>query len=129
MSGSRKSDESGDNAKVWTGIRDIPIWAGESSSGNRLPGGPYRVPELVAIGAVMIPALFWVTSHQESPAALWVLFGAPTVTGVLVAVLRMIIPAARPGAWVRVGFMIATVSSWSGRSVTTAIRGPGRRHG
>ena len=55
----------GEPAKVFTGIRDVPIYAGESSTGNRLPGGPYRSAELIAIGLIMLPALWWFRTHQD----------------------------------------------------------------
>ena len=55
----------GETAKVFTGIRDVPIYAGESSKGNRLPGGPYRSTELIAIGLIVGPALWWFRTHED----------------------------------------------------------------
>src|SRR3954447_2294503 len=107
----------GDNAKVWTGIRDIPIWAGESSGGNQLPFGPYRTPELMVIGTIMVPALFWITSHTQSPNVWWVLLGAPLSTAVFVALLRVLLPKARPTTSARLIFLTNT---WLPRSVSTS---------
>jgi hypothetical protein len=107
----------GDNAKVWTGIRDIPIWAGESSGGNQLPFGPYRTPELMVIGTIMVPAVFWITSHTQSPNVWWVLLGAPLSTVVLVLLLRVVLPKARPTVSARLIFL---TNSWLPRSLSTS---------
>jgi hypothetical protein len=111
------SVHTGDNAKVWTGIRDIPIWAGESSGGNQLPFGPYRTPELMVIGTVMVPAIFWITSHTQSSNVWWVLLGAPLSTVVLVLLLRVLLPKARPTVSARLIFLTNT---WLPRSLSTS---------
>lgn len=67
----------GDTAKVYSGIRDVPIYAGETSPGNRLPGGPYRRCELIAIAAITIPTIWWVRTHVDSGYALPVLWAEP----------------------------------------------------
>jgi hypothetical protein len=108
---------SDDNAKVWTGIRDVPIWAGESSRGNQLPLGPYRTPELIAIGIIMVPAIFWVTSNTQSPNVWSVLIGAPVLTLVIVIILRILLPKSRPDAATRMAFLF---NAWLPRPITTS---------
>jgi hypothetical protein len=95
----------GDNAKVYTGIRDIPIYAGESSPGNRLPGGPYRRPELVAIAAIGLPTILWVRSHVDSGYALPVLAGGAILAAVLTVALRLLLPTRRPSLGTRGQFV------------------------
>ncbi|KMV22075.1 hypothetical protein [Mycobacterium heckeshornense] len=107
----------GDNAKVWTGIRDIPIWAGESSTGNQLPLGPYRTPELVTIGTINVPAIFWVTHHTQSPHVLIVLCGAPLLTAAIVLAMRVLLPKARPRLSTRAQFLY---NAWLPRAVITS---------
>ncbi|WP_276759576.1 hypothetical protein [Mycolicibacter arupensis] len=124
---SAASGSSGDNAKIWTGIRDIPIWAGESSRGNQLWGGPYRMPELVAIGLILIPAIVWVTHNVASPHVLAVVVGAPLITVIVVLVLRVVIPSARPTLGVRLQFMVNVIVP---RPLSTSLPAPARRrHG
>ena len=72
-----------------------PSGPGESSGGNQLPFGPYRTPELMVIGTIMVPAIFWITSHTQSPNVWWVLLGAPLTTVALVLLLECCSP--RPG--------------------------------
>jgi hypothetical protein len=99
----------GDNAKVYTGIRDITIYAGESSPGNRLPGGPYRRRELIAIAAIIIPTIWWVRSNVDSGYALPVL-AAGAVTAVLVTVaLRIFLPQRLPSLATRALFLWNTL--------------------
>lgn len=121
---SAASGSSGDNAKVWTGIRDIPIWAGESSRGNQLWGGPYRTPELVTIGLILVPAISWVTHNVQSPHVLAVVFGAPVVTVILVLVLRVVIPSVRPTVGTRIQFL---VNAMVPRPLATSVPAPARR--
>jgi len=116
MTNTSTPGHTGDNAKVWTGIRDIPIWAGESSGGNQLPGGPYRTPELVAIGTIMIPAVFWITNNTQSPHVWWILGGAPLITVLIVGLLRLLLPKARPTLSARLLFFCHT---WIPRSLST----------
>ena len=99
----------GDNAKVYSGIRDIPIWAGEASAGNRLPGGPYRTPELAAIGLIALPTIWWVRTHLASGHALYVLAGGAALTLVVVVALRLLLPSRRPSLGVRVKFAQASL--------------------
>jgi hypothetical protein len=108
---------SGDNAKVWTGIRDIPIWAGEASSGNQLPYGPYRTPELIAIGIIMVPAIFWITGNPQSPHVWTVLLGAPIGTVLIVVILRILLPKARPNVATRLQFLY---NAWLPHPVVTS---------
>jgi hypothetical protein len=98
-----------DNAKVYTGIRDVPIYAGESSPGNRLPGGPYRRPELVAIAAIMIPTIWWVRGHVESGYALPVLLAGAAAAVIATLALRLLLPTRRPSLTTRVGFLCHTL--------------------
>ena len=97
----------GDNAKVYSGIRDIPIWAGEASAGNKLPGGPYRRPELAAIGLIGLPTIWWVRTHLASGYALQVLLGGVAVTVLVVVALRLLLPNRRPSLSVRAKFIQA----------------------
>lgn len=97
----------GEPAKVFTGIRDVPIYAGESSTGNRLPGGPYRTPELIAIGMIVMPALWWFRTHEGSGFA--VLGGAAVAAVVVTVILRMVLPKRRPSLSARVAFAMTTI--------------------
>jgi hypothetical protein len=97
----------GEPAKVFTGIRDVPIYAGESSQGNRLPGGPYRSTELIAIGLIMGPALWWFRTHEDGGFA--VLAGAAVAATVVTVILRMVLPKRRPSLGARAGFAVACV--------------------
>jgi hypothetical protein len=97
----------GETAKVFTGIRDVPIYAGESSKGNRLPGGPYRSTELIAIGLIVGPALWWFRTHEDGGFA--VLAGAAVAAFVVTVILRMVLPKRRPSLGARVSFAVATV--------------------
>ena len=94
-----------------------PSGPGESSGGNQLPFGPYRTPELMVIGTVMVPAIFWITSHTQSPNVWWVLLGAPLSTVVLVLLLRVLLPKARPTVSARLIFLTNT---WLPRSLSTS---------
>jgi hypothetical protein len=115
----------GDNAKVWTGIRDIPIWAGESSTGNQLPLGPYRTPELVTIGTINVPAIFWTSHHTQSPHVVAVLLGAPVLTAAIVVAMRVLLPKARPTLSARAQFLR---NAWLPRAaVTSRLRPPAPR--
>ena len=97
----------GETAKVFTGIRDVPIYAGESSKGNRLPGGPYRSTELIAIGLIVGPALWWFRTHEDGGFA--VLAGAAVAAFLVTVILRMVLPKRRPSLGARVSFAVATV--------------------
>lgn len=110
---------SGDNARIFAGIRDIPIWAGESSKGNGLPGGPYRWPELAVIAIIMTPTLLWVRHNQQSPHLLMVLGIASLSTFVLVVALRFLLPKARPDLLTRTQFFVTAMRS---RPVATSAR-------
>ena len=96
----------GETAKVFTGIRDVPIYAGESSQGNRLPGGPYRITELIAIGLIVGPALWWFRTHEDGGFA--VLAGAAVAAFVVTVILRMVLPKRRPSLGARVSFAVAS---------------------
>lgn len=95
----------GDTARVYTGIRDVPIYAGETSPGNRLPGGPYRRPELMAIAAIIVPTLWWVRGHVDSGYALPALLGGAALAVVTSAALRLLLPARRPSLATRARFL------------------------
>lgn len=97
----------GEPAKVFTGIRDIPIYAGESSTGNRMPGGPYRSAELIAIGMIMAPALWWFRTQED--AGFGVLGGAAVAALVVTVILRKILPTRRPSLAARTVFVMNTL--------------------
>jgi hypothetical protein len=97
----------GETAKVFTGIRDVPIYAGESSSGNRWPLGPYRPAELIAIGLIVGPALWWFRTHEDGGFA--VLAEAAVAAFVVTVILRMVLPKRRPSLGARVSFAVASV--------------------
>lgn len=97
----------GEPAKVFTGIRDVPIYAGESSTGNRLPGGPYRAPELIAIGMIVLPALWWFRTHEGS--GFGVLGGAAVAAVLVTVILRMVLPKRRPSLSARASFALTTI--------------------
>lgn len=97
----------GEPAKVFTGIRDVPIYAGESSTGNRLPGGPYRSAELIAIGLIMLPALWWFRTHQDGGFAV---LGVGAVAAMAVTlILRMVLPKRRPSLAARASFALTSI--------------------
>lgn len=94
----------GDTAKVYSGIRDVPIYAGQASHGNRLPFGPYRWSELVAIGLIMGPALIWFNNSTDPRSGFMVLVVAAAVSAVITAVLRFGLPRRRPSLAARAEF-------------------------
>ncbi|MBU8841267.1 hypothetical protein [Mycolicibacterium goodii] len=98
----------GEPAKVFTGIRDVPIYAGESSQGNRLPGGPYRTAELVAISMIMLPALWWFKAH-EGAGGFTVLGSAAVAAVVVTLILRMVLPKRRPSLPARAAFAMTSI--------------------
>lgn len=110
----------GEPAKVFTGIRDVPIYAGESSTGNRLPGGPYRSAELIAIGMIMLPALWWFRTHEG--AGFSVLGIAAVAAVVVTVILRMVLPKRRPSLAARAGFALASVLPKNGCAARPATR-------
>jgi hypothetical protein len=71
----------------------------------------------VVIGTIMVPAVFWITSHTQSPNVWWVLLGAPLSTVVLVLLLRVLLPKARPTVSARLIFLTNT---WVPRSLSTS---------
>lgn len=66
-----------------TAGRKQPILLGKDSSGNRLPGGPYTVPQLVA---VMVTAVVLIVSRQVWAAGQSGLFFAIVTAALCVAV-------------------------------------------
>ena len=117
----------GEPAKVFTGIRDVPIYAGESSTGNRLPGGPYRSAELIAIGVIILPALWWFRTHQD--AGFTVLGVAAVVALVVTVILRMLLPKRRPSLAARASFALASIMprhACAAEPQTRSDRGPQR---
>lgn len=119
MSQTGTAPSSGDNAHIWTGIRDIQIWVGETSQGNKLLGGSYRWPELVVILAIMGPVLVWVRHHTQSPDLLTVLGIGLGVTVILVVALRFLLPDARPDFLTRLQFVSTAAVP---RRVATSVR-------
>jgi hypothetical protein len=117
----------GEPAKVFTGIRDVPIYAGESSTGNRLPGGPYRSAELIAIGVIMLPALWWFRTHDGAG---FTVLGAAAVAAVLVTViLRMVLPKRRPSLAARASFALSSIlpkHACAARPPARSVRGSQR---
>lgn len=99
--------DTGEPAKIFTGIRDVPIYAGESSTGNRLPGGPYRTAELIAIGLIMGPALSWFRAHPDG--GFGVLMVGIVTAVVVTVILRMVLPKRRPSLAARASFAVAAV--------------------
>ena len=99
----------GDTAKVYTGIRDITIYAGESGPGTRLPGGPYHRLELVAIAAIVIPTLLWARSHVDSGYTLPVLIAAGLAAVLVTVTLRIFLPKRRPSLTARALFLYYTL--------------------
>ena len=97
----------GEPARVFTGIRDVPIYAGESSQGNRLPGGPYRSAELVAIGVIVLPTLSWFKAHPDG--GFGVLIGGLLAAVAVTVVLRMVLPKRRPSLAARVSFALTSL--------------------
>jgi hypothetical protein len=94
----------GDTAKVYSGIRDVPIYAGQASHGNRLPFGPYRWSELVAIGLIMGPALIWFNNTTDPKSRIVVLLIAAAASAVITALLRCGLPRRRPSLTARAQF-------------------------
>lgn len=119
MSQSEAPPGSGDNAHIWTGIRDIQIWVGETSQGNKLLGGPYRWPELAAILFIMGPVLIWLRHHPQSPDLLKVFGGGVAATFIIVVALRLLLPKARPDFFTRAQFFTTAVA---GRRAATSVR-------
>lgn len=119
MSQSDAPPGSGDNAHIWTGIRDIQIWVGETSQGNKLMGGPYRWPELAAILFIMGPVLIWIRHHPQSPDLLKVFGLGVASTLILVVALRFLLPKARPDFFTRAQFFATAVA---GRRAATSVR-------
>ena len=117
----------GEPAKVFTGIRDVPIYAGESSTGNRLPGGPYRSAELIAIGMIMLPALWWFRTHQD--AGFTVLGTAAVLALAVTVILRMLLPKRRPSLAARASFALTSIlpkHACAAAPQTRSGRGPQR---
>jgi hypothetical protein len=110
----------GEPAKVFTGIRDVPIYAGESSTGNRLPGGPYRSAELIAIAVIMLPALWWFRTHEG--AGFSVLGMAAVAAVVVTVILRMVLPKRRPSLAARASFALASILPKNGCAARPATR-------
>jgi hypothetical protein len=116
----------GEPARVFSGIRDVPIYAGESSKGSRLPGAPYRSAELIAIGVIVLPALWWFRTHQDS--GFPVLAGGVVAAAVVTVILRLLLPKRRPSLAARASFALAaalTRQVCAGKPQTRA--GHGRR--
>jgi hypothetical protein len=99
----------GDNAQIYSGIRDVPIYAGEASPGNKLPFGPYRRAELIVIAAIGLPAITWLRHNVDSGYALPVLLGSVAAIVVVTVVLRLVLPKKRPSLTTRIVFVLNTI--------------------
>ena len=115
----------GDNAKIYTGIRDVPIYAGEASPGNKLPFGPYRRAELVAMAAIGLPAITWLRHNVDSGYALPVLLGSVAAIVVVTVVLRLLLPKKRPSLTTRMIFALNTIRPPHRTSTRYRVRGHG----
>ncbi|WP_235678776.1 hypothetical protein [Mycolicibacterium aubagnense] len=91
----------GDTAKTWSGIRDVDIAVGEDGSGSRWPGGPYRKPELIAIGVIVAPTVTWARVNMDSGYALPVFLGGLAAAVVACFLLRLVLPKSRPSLSIR----------------------------
>ncbi|SLF48209.1 ATP-binding protein [Mycobacteroides abscessus] len=100
-----------EKAKQYTGIRDVETHVGESSPGNKFPGGPYRKPELWAIALIAGPTLWWVRHHLDSGYALPVLAVGLGITLVVVLLLRFLLPHRRPSLSTRAQFIYNTMTA------------------
>ncbi|MGV7254574.1 hypothetical protein PJI20_10165 [Mycobacterium kansasii] len=117
----------GDNAKVYSGIRDVPIYVGEASRGNRLPFGPYRRAELVAIAAIGLPAITWLRHNVDSGYALPVLLGSGALMVTVVVAMRLLMPRRRPSIGTRALFLLNTIRPPHRVSTDYCCRGGGAR--
>lgn len=121
----------GDTAKVYTGIRDVTIYSGESGPGNRLPGGPYQRIELVAIAAIAIPTLLWARSNVDSGYTLSVLIAGGLAAVLVTAALRLFLPKQRPSLAARALFFYHSLRPPHRASTAprrNQIASPARRH-
>lgn len=108
MSASVPSPKTGENAKVFSGIRDVETHIGEAAPGQRWPGGPYRPPEWIAIGGITVPALWWIDTHPAGT-TLPVLIAGAVLSVVTVVVMRLLLPKGRPSLSTRASFVRNTI--------------------
>lgn len=112
--------KTGEDAKVYSGIRDVEIHIGEAAPGKRWPGGPYRPAEWVAIGAIGGPTLWWIDTHPAG-STLPVLIAGAALTVITVVGMRLFLPKGRPSLSARAVFARNTIRP--PHSVTTAPPG------
>jgi AAA-like domain len=108
VTSSAPSPEPSPLAKVYSGIRDVAIYIGESSPGRRWPLGPWRPIEWVAIILIGWPTLSYVDHHKLGSTLPVVAGGLTTLTVVLVAI-RMFLPKNRPSLAARAVFAYNTL--------------------
>ncbi len=70
-------------------------------------GGPYRIPEVIAIASIMLPALWWFKADPDN--GFGVLVGAATLALAVTIVLRIALPKQRPSLATRTRFMLASL--------------------
>jgi len=92
-----------ETATVYSGIRDVEVYVGESSPGERWPGGPYRKTELPVLGAIAVCALAWVDTHPTGT-TLPALIVAAALGFVVVGLMRLLLPKGRPSLSTRIAF-------------------------
>ena len=92
-----------EKAETWSGIRDIDIQMGEAAPGQQWPGGPYRVPEWVAIAAIGGPTLWWIDTHPAGTTLPVLAVGAGLCV-VTVTLMRLLLPKGRPSLSARLVF-------------------------
>lgn len=102
------SPKTGENAKVYSGIRDVEIHIGEAAPNQRWPGGPYRPIEWVAIGVIGGPTLWWIDTHRAG-ANLPVLIAGAALTILTVVSIRLFLPKGRPSLAARIMFAHNTI--------------------
>lgn len=95
-----KADE---NAKVYSGIRDVEIHIGEAAPGQRWPGGPYRPVEWMVIGAIGGPTLWWIDTLPAG-SGLHILIAGAALTVIAVVAMRLFLPKGRPSLSARIVF-------------------------
>lgn len=100
--------KTGENAKVYSGIRDVEIHIGEAAPGQRWPGGPYRPVEWVVIGAIGGPTLWWIDTRPAG-SGLPVLIAGATLIVITVVLMRLFLPKGRPSLSARTVFARNTI--------------------
>lgn len=94
----------GEHAHVYSDIRGTDTYVGEAAPGQRWPFGPWRPVELGALGAIVLPTLWWVDTHEAGTTLPAVLTGAALCV-VVVASMRFLLPKGRPSLRTRTMFI------------------------